>query len=341
MEQKRRQILIQLATSAAFASASSASMGSDTPEGRPKSGASVESFPATNIRVVVPYTAGGVVDVLGRLVAKHLQEKLGTNVIVENRTGAGGTIGAAAVAAAPADGHTLLIGATGPISVGKAIYPNLRYNPERDFTPIALLGRTPFVLVTNKDLPSRTLGELVAEARKKPGILTVGSAGNGTPQHIIAEMFMQAAGVKLLHVPYKGSPQAILDMLGGRISMMFDNPVNMLGHIQEKRLVALAQTGEGRLTVISDVPTLEEAGFAGLVATPWYGVLGPAGIPAPIAEQLNRLVNDALHQPDVAKKLAELGLSITAMSVPEFRRFLAAEGPKWSSAAQRSGAMAN
>lgn len=295
--------------------------------------------PAGPIKIVVPYSAGGVTDVLGRMVARHLDETLGTTVIVENLTGAGGTLGSAAVATAKADGNTLLLGATGPISVGKELYPDLPYDPGRDFKPIAMIGLAPFIVVTNKEQRFKTIGELVAATKQdKAEPVTYGSAGNGTPQHIIGEMFKQATGAQLAHVPYRGSAPAIQDLLGNHIKLMFDNPVNLVGHIKSGRLIPLAQTGAKRLPVIADVPTLSEAGLTGFVATPWYGILAPAGIPADVAQRLNSEINSLLRKPDIVAKLAELGLESTPMSLEELDTFLGKEAIKWGEAARRSNA---
>lgn len=290
------------------------------------------TWPDKPIKLIVPYSAGGVTDVLGRLVAKHLQDVLKVPVVVDNVTGAGGTIGSAQVAKAPADGSTLLLGATGPISVGKALFPTLAYDPDKDFKPIALLGVTPFVAVTNKSTGFKTLKDVVDAAKHAPGKLSYGSAGNGTPQHIIGEMFKQASGTSITHIPYRGSVPAIQDLIGGQIEFMIDNPVNLLAHIKAGTLVPLAQTGSRRLDALKDVPTMAEAGLPRFEATPWYGILAPRDIPPAIAQRLNEEINAYTQRPEVAAKLAELGMEVRPLSLADFAAFLQREGAKWSAA---------
>lgn len=294
------------------------------------------AWPTRPIKIVVPYPAGGVVDVLGREVARHLQDRLGKPVLVENITGAGGTIGSTTVAKAPADGYTLLLGATGPISVGKVLYPDLPYDPKKDFKPIALLGLAPFILVTHKESRFGTVSALIAESKKNRLPVNYGSAGNGTPQHIIGEMFNSATGARLTHVPYRGSMPAIQDLMGKQIDLMFDNPVNLVEHIKSGRLLPLAQTGSKRLSVLPNVPTLREAGVSGFEATPWYGLLGPADMLPSVAQLLNDEINSYLRRPEVLAKWAQMGLESSPMPLAEFEAFLAGEGDKWTSAAKKS-----
>lgn len=290
------------------------------------------------IRIIVPYSAGAVTDMLGRLVAKNLSESLGVSVIVENRTGAGGTIGTDYVAKSTPDGLTLLLGATGPVSVGKALYPKLPYDPAKDLTPIALISRVPFVVVAHPDQPFKNIAEIVAAAKAKPNSITYGSAGNGTPQHIIGEMFKQATNTELTHVPYRGSAPATIDLLGNQVAIMFDNPGPLVQHIKTGRLKALAQTGPTRSAAFPDVPTMSEAGLKGFVATPWYGIMGPANMPPAISERLNKEINALLGKPDVLAALAEAGLTTSLMSLKEMRTFLDGESIKWGDAARRSNA---
>jgi len=300
-----------------------------------------KAWPERPVKLVVPYSAGGVVDVLGRMLAKSLEEDLGVPVVVENLTGAGGTIGAAAVARAQPDGHTLLVGATGPISVAKVLFPNLPYDPERDFRPIAMLGISPFVVVTNQSTGWTSVQDLVEASRRKPGTVSYGSAGNGTPQHIIGEMFKQATGASITHIPYRGSIPAIQDLIGGQIGLMFDNPVNLVSHIRSGNLVALAQTGSSRLPILPDVPTVAQAGAPGFDATPWYGLLAPRDVPPGIAQHLNERANAFLGRPEVVDKLASLGMSVQRMPLEELAAFLEQEGRKWSAAASAARAPAN
>jgi tripartite-type tricarboxylate transporter receptor subunit TctC len=296
------------------------------------------TYPKGSIKIVVPYSAGAVTDMLGRIIAMGLSESFGVSVIVENKVGAGGTIGTEQVANALPDGNTLLLGATGPVSVGKALYTQLRYDPAKDLTPIAIITRVPFVVVVHPDQPYKTIADLVAAAKAKPNDIVYGSAGNGTPQHIIGEMFKQSTNVQLMHVPYKGSAPATTDLLGNQVPLMFDNPGPLMQHIRNGKLRALAQTGERRSAALPDVPTMREAGVNGLIAAPWYGIMGPANMPPPITEKLNKEINAILRRPDVIARMQEMGLVPTPMSLPEVRQFLTNEAKVWGDATRKSNA---
>jgi len=296
------------------------------------------TYPKGSIKIVVPYSAGAVTDMLGRIIAMGLSESFAVSVIVENKVGAGGTIGTEQVANALPDGNTLLLGATGPVSVGKALYTQLRYDPAKDLTPIAIITRVPFVVVVHPDQPYKTIADLVAAAKAKPNDIVYGSAGNGTPQHIIGEMFKQSTNVQLMHVPYKGSAPATTDLLGNQVPLMFDNPGPLMQHIRNGKLRALAQTGERRSAALPDVPTMREAGVTGLIAAPWYGIMGPANMPPPITEKLNKEINAILRRPDVIARMQEMGLVPTPMSLPEVRQFLTNEAKVWGDATRKSNA---
>lgn len=297
-----------------------------------------EAYPKGPIKIIVPYAAGAVTDMLGRLVAKGLSDSMGVPVLVENRTGAGGTIGTELVAKSPPDGYTLLLGATGPVSVGKALYPKLGYEPSRDLTPLAIISRVPFVVVVHPDQPYRNVADLVAAARAKPNSIMYGSAGNGTPQHIIGEMFKQSANVQLTHVPYKGSAPATNDLLGNQIPLMFDNPGPLVQHIKAGKLRALAQTGEQRASSMPDIPTLRELGYKDMVAAPWYGIMGPGNMPSAISERLNKEINAVLQRPDIVERLTAAGLTTSIMSLDQAKTFLAGEARQWGEATRKSNA---
>ena len=224
-------------------------------------------------------------------------------------------------------------GRPGRSSVGKNLYPKLGYDPAKDLTPIAIISRVPFVVVVHPERPYKSIAELVAAAKAKPNSIAYGSAGNGTPQHIIAEMFKQATDTELSHIPYKGSAPATVDLLGNQIAVMFDNPGPLVQHIKAGRLRPLAQTGPTRTAAMPDVPTMQEAGLKGFVATPWYGVIAPGNLPGPIAERLNREINAALRKPEVVAQLREAGLTTSLMSLAESKAFLAEEARKWGDAA--------
>lgn len=299
---------------------------------------SQDAYPKGSIKIVVPYSAGAVTDALGRIIAMGLNESFGVTVIVENKVGAGGTIGTEQVALSPPDGYTLLLGATGPVSVGKALYPQLRYDPATDLTPLAIITRVPFVVVVHPDQPYKNIADLIAAAKAKPNSIAYGSAGNGTPQHIIGEMFKQSANVQLIHIPYKGSAPATTDLLGNQVPLMFDNPGPLMQHIRNGKLRVLAQTGDRRSAALSDVPTLRELGFTGLVAAPWYGIMGPGNMPPAIAEKLNKEINAVLRRPDIIARMQEMGLVATPMSLAETKQFLTNEAKVWGEATRKSNA---
>ncbi|WP_197523938.1 tripartite tricarboxylate transporter substrate binding protein [Cupriavidus sp. USMAHM13] len=291
------------------------------------------AYPERPIRLVVPYAPGATTDALARLVGQSLQARLGQPVVVENRPGAGGTIGTDYAAKAPADGYTLLLGAVGPVSVGRALYPSLPYDPQRDLAGVGLVGSVPFILVAGKrGQRLASLPALLSAARAAPDTIAYGSAGNGTPQHIIGAMFAQASGVRLLHSPYKGSGPAINDLLGGQIALMFDSPVPLLPHIRAGSVVPLAQTGARRSASLPDVPTLAEQGMRGFDAAPWYGIMVPAAVPADIVVRLNRELDAVLAEPQVRQRLLALGVEAQALDVPAFRRFLAQAQARWTAA---------
>jgi tripartite-type tricarboxylate transporter receptor subunit TctC len=298
----------------------------------------VYSYPKGPIKIVVPYSAGAVTDALGRIIAMGLSESFGVSVIVENKVGAGGTIGSEQVALSSPDGYTLLLGATGPVSVGKALYPQLRYDPAKDLTALAIITRVPFVVVVHPDQPYKNIADLITAAKAKPNTIAYGSAGNGTPQHIIGEMFKQSANVQLMHVPYKGSAPATTDLLGNQVPLMFDNPGPLMQHIRTGKLRVLAQTGDRRSAALSDVPTMREVGVAGLVAAPWYGIMGPGNMPPAIAEKLNKEINTVLRRPDVITRMQEMGLTATPMSLVEAKQFLTNEAKVWGDATRKSNA---
>jgi len=297
-----------------------------------------DTYPKGAIKIVVPYSAGAVTDALARIVAMGLSESFGVSVIVENKVGAGGTIGTEQVAFSPPDGYTLILGATGPVSVGKALYPQLRYDPAKDLTPIAIITRVPFVVVVHPDQPYKNIADLIAAAKLKPNSIAYGSAGNGTPQHIIGEMFKQSANVQLLHVPYKGSAPATTDLLGNQVPLMFDNPGPLMQHIRNGKLRALAQTGDRRSAALPDVPTLREVGITGLVAAPWYGILGPGNMSPAVAEKLNKEINAVLRRPDVIARMQEMGLVASPMTLAETKQFLINEAKVWGDATRKSNA---
>ena len=295
-------------------------------------------YPNKPIRLVVPFPAGGTTDVMGRLIGQQLSVRLGQQFVIDNRPGAGGSIGTDIVAKAPADGYTLLLGGVATQSINPSLYARLPYDAVKDFAAVSLLATLPNVLVVNPSLPVRSVQELVALAKAKPGTLTFASGGNGTTHHLSGELFKRMAGVDMTHVPYKGNAPAIADVLGGQVSMMFDNIGNSLPHIKAGKLRALAVTGAVRAPVLPSLPTLSELGFTGFNITSWFGLFAPAGTPQPILERLNIEVNRALHDKQVRELLAGEGIEAQGNTPEQFRVFLQAEAVRWAKLVKESGA---
>ena len=296
------------------------------------------SFPSKAITVVVPYPPGGTSDIIPRLIAPHLSQSLGVPVIVENRAGANGSIGATAVAKAKPDGYTLLLAPTGVLAINQFLYKALQYNPEKDFTPITNAASTPNMLVVNSMVPANNLAELIALAKSKPGALNFASAGNGSTSHLCGELLKSLAGIDMQHVPYKGVAPAQADLLAGQVSMMCDNFSNVIQPVRAGRLRAIAVADKTRHPQAPDVPTGAEAGLPGFEAGVWYGFVAPAPTPKPVIDKLNSEIARALHNPAVADKLHELGLTIVADSPEQFGKFIEAETAKWRRVVQTSGA---
>ena len=299
--------------------------------------ARAQSYPDRPVRLVVPFPPGGPTDIVARPLAQALGEALKQPVIVENRGGTGGSIGADVVAKAPADGYTLLMGTVGTSAINAALYRSLPHDPVRDFTPIALVASSPVVLVVNTASGIGSVGELVAKAKSSPGTVIFGSAGNGTPGHLTGEMFASAAGVKLQHVPYKGSAPAITDLLGNQIPAMFDPLQSVIQHVRGGKLRALATSGRTRSAALPNVPTFDEAGVKGFESTAWWAVFGPANMPVEIAARLRREIERIARSDAFREQLASLGVQATSepVSLAEFQK---QEVARWGKAVRDSGA---
>ncbi|HPU49985.1 MAG TPA: tripartite tricarboxylate transporter substrate binding protein [Burkholderiaceae bacterium] len=288
-----------------------------------------QKWPEKPIRIVVGFAPGGFTDVLARLVGQKLQERLGQAVPVENRPGAAGTLGADIVAKAAPDGYTLLLGHSNSNSVAPALYPKLPYDVIRDFTPIIRVATTPLLLAVGPGVAAKDVQSFIALARSKPNGLTFASSGNGSAQHLAAARFMVATGVQMTHVPYKGSGQAIVDLLGGNVDLNFDSPPNILPHFKAGKLKVLAITSERRSPLMPDVPTLAEAGVPNAEMLQWFALLAPAGLPAPILQRLNAEVAAILKQPDVVSSIASQGGEIIGGSPKDFSDFLPRDTAAW------------
>jgi tripartite-type tricarboxylate transporter receptor subunit TctC len=286
-------------------------------------------FPKQPIRMVVTFPPGGSADAVVRMLVPRLNERLGQQVVVDNRPGAGGNIGLSLVAKAPADGYTLGVGAAGALSANSSLYAHMPFDPAKDFKPVSMLAAIPFVLIGHPSLPARTQKELVALARAQPGKLAIAHGGNGTAMHLSAALFSQMADVKLVEVPYKGSGPAALDVLAGNVPLAVVDLPSALQHIKAAKLVAYAVTSPQRLAQLPEVPTASEAGLAGYDSTGWFGVVAPAGTPAAIVQRLNAEITAALRDEQIAASMRNLGVE-PAPSAPEvFEAYIRSEAQKW------------
>ena len=300
-----------------------------------------QTFPAKPIRLVVPFAPGGGSDVLARIVGQKLTESTGQPVIVDNRPGAGGNIGTDMVAKATPDGYTLVLGVVGPISINVSLFKSLPYDPLRDLAPITQAVAVTNMLVVHPSLGVSTVKELIALAKAKPGALTFASGGTGTAGHLAGELFNTMAGVKMAHVPYKGSGPAMIDLLSGQVGLFFDNMPSAYPQAKVGRLRALGVTTAKRSPAAPQVPTIAEAGLQGYEATNWYGFLAPGGTPKPIIDKLHAEIVRILQTPEVKEKLAALGADVIGNTPQEFAKVIASEIPKYRKLVKESGATAN
>lgn len=298
--------------------------------------AGAQDFPKQPLRIIVPFAAGGSVDISSRLVATALSEDLGQPVVVENRVGAGGRIGAAAVAKAPADGYTLLAGSSGSLTAMEAVAKNLPYLVLRDFVPVALINVTPMAVVVGSGSSAKTFAELVAQAKDKPGTLGMASAGLGTSNHLGIELLQSVTGVKFLHIPYKGSGQALSDLLAGQVPTMVDQIASSMNHVRSGKLRILAVMTSTRSSVLPDAPTLKELGYDGVEAASFTGILAPTGTPPAIVDRLQRAVLKSAARPDVVQRFKELGADPRAIGSTEFLAFIKADLERWKAVAAKA-----
>ena len=287
-----------------------------------------QPYPARPIRVIVPYPPGGGTDTAARLVGQKIAASLGRQVIVENRPGANGNIGTDALAKAAPDGYTLGMATPGPVTAGKTLYPSLPYDPERDLAPVILVNASPNVLATHPSVPARSVRELIALAKAKP--LHVGVSTVASVQHLLAEMFNHAAGLKMQIVPYKGGAQVATDVIGGQIESLWSVLPVVLPPIQNGRLIAIAVASEKRSALLPEVPTMAESGWPTVVATAWNGVVAPAGTPKAIVDQLNAAIGSALKAPDITERFAAIGMEAIGGSADAFSAFLRADMARWA-----------
>jgi tripartite-type tricarboxylate transporter receptor subunit TctC len=302
------------------------------------SGAALAAFPDKPIRLIVPFPPGGAADVMARGMAQRMGQELGQQIIIDNRGGAGGTTAAEAAAKSPADGYTLFFGTMGTQAINAALYPKLRYDPLKDFAPISLTHITPRVLVVGPSVQAKTISELIALAKRKPGGLTYGSAGNGSSSHLSGALFEMLAGVDMVHVPYKGSSPLLVDVLAGRVDMTFDSYTVYEEHIKAGKVRVLGVTSKARVAALPQVPTIAESGLKGYDVSNWLGVLAPAGTPKDVIATLHAALGRAMATPALRTQMAALGIEPTFGSPEDFSALIRAELPKWAEIVKKSGA---
>jgi tripartite-type tricarboxylate transporter receptor subunit TctC len=297
-----------------------------------------QAYPSKAIRLVVPFPPGGPADILSRAIGQKLTDSWGQQVVVDNRAGAGGAIGSEIVAKSAPDGYTLLMGFVGTHAINPSLYSKLPYDNVRSFEPVSLVATATIILVLHPSVSAKSVAELISLAKSKPGELTFGSPGNGTPQHLAGELFNTMSGVKMTHVPFKGAVPAINDLLGGRISLIFSSAPPALPHVQTGKLRALAVTSAKRSAVAPDLPTVSESGLSGFEVINWYGVLAPAGTQKGIVDKLNAEIVKIMKMADVKERLSSVGIEGFSSTPAQFAAFIKNETAKWAKVVKFSGA---
>jgi tripartite-type tricarboxylate transporter receptor subunit TctC len=297
-----------------------------------------QAYPSKPVKLIVPFPPGGVPDIVGRVIAQSLSERLGQPVIVDNRAGAAGTVGVEAAAKSPGDGYTLVLGTTGTLASAPSLYPTLGYDPVSSFTPVSLLITAPFHIVVHPSVPAGSLSELIGFAKSRAGQLNFGSVGNGSPPHIAGEMFKSAAGVDLVHVPYKGLPSAITDLVTGRIHIMFNQLAPFQSHVHAGKLKVLAVAAPNRAPQLPSVPTAAESGLPGYEVSIWFGLLVPRGTPGEVVTKLNAEVLKVLSMKAVHDSLVGQGFEPAGSSPEQFSALIISEATRWARAIRSSGA---
>ena len=304
--------------------------------GAPLSAPAAESFPTRPIRLIVPYAPGGNVDITARTIGPGLGEALGTTVVVDNRPGGGGNLGATLVARAAPDGYTLLMGSSGPLSINVIVFKDVPYDSARDFAPISAVHVVPLVLLASQKSPIASVQDLVTRAKANPGKVTMASAGAGTTNHFAIELFASMTGTRPLHVPYKGSGPALTELLGGQVETMIDQLTSSMGYVRDGRVKLLAVTGRKRSPALPNTPTLDESGLKGYEASTYIGIVAPAGVPQTVVTRLNDGVRKVMATPDVLERLRALGTEPGASSPQEFRKMIVDELDKWRDVARKA-----
>jgi tripartite-type tricarboxylate transporter receptor subunit TctC len=295
-----------------------------------------DDYPTHPIRLIVPFAAGGAADSVARIVGKRVGDALGQTVVVEDRGGGGGIIGTEIVRNSDADGYTLLLGQSGPISINPGIYPKLPYDPEKDFAPISMTTAYPYILVVNPSLGVKTVAEFVALAKSKPGQLNYGTAGVGASNHLLTELFDGKAGIKMTHIPYRGTSLAVADLISGQVQVVFADPVSALAQVRAGTLTALAVTSKDRSPVAPDLPTIAESGYPGFDAIAWHGILAPAGTPPAIIDRLHAEIVKALKDPETIKLIEAQAIQVVGNSPQAFAGFIKQDIVLWKDVAQQA-----
>ena len=300
--------------------------------------ASAQQYPARPVRVYIPFTAGSAADIIMRALEPQMREKLGQSFIIDNRGGAGGNIAAELTAKSAPDGYTIMMGTIGTHAINYSLYSKLPYHPQRDFAPVELVGESPNILVINPYVPAKSIKELIALGNAKPGQLNYGSSGAGTSVHLSAELFSTMAGIKMVHVPYKGATEALTALLAGQLDLMFASLSSAIPLVKAGRLRAFAVTGARRSPSIPELPTMSEAALPGYAATAWYGLLGPAGMPPAAVSALSNAARAALQTQEGKDRLFASGVEVRTMPPDEFARYIDSEIKKWAQVVKASGA---
>jgi tripartite-type tricarboxylate transporter receptor subunit TctC len=304
------------------------------------SSAHADVYPSRPIRFVVAFPPGGGTDIIARSIAQKLAERLARQVLVDNRPGAGGNIGTDIVAKSAPDGYTMLMGSAGPLAINSSLFASMPFDPQRDLAPVTLAASTPNLLVVHPSLKVATVKELVELARAHPGEINFASSGHGTPAHLAGELFNSMAGVKLVHVPYKGAAPALADLLGGQVQLMFSTMPPALPHVKDGKLRALAVTSAKRSPATPNLPTVDEAALPGFEANTWHGVVLPAGTQPAIIARLNREIVAILHLPEIVERLSSQGAEPVGSTPEEFAAYIRSETKKWAKVVRESGAKA-
>ena len=301
-------------------------------------GAFAQAWPTKPIRVVVPFPPGGGTDIIARETSQKVAAATGWTLVIDNKPGAGGNLGVDAVAKAPADGYTIVLGQTSNLAINPTLYAKMPYDSQKDLAPIVLVANAPLVMVTSATSPFKTLADAVAAAKAKPGALNFASPGNGTVAHLTSELFQKAAGIQTQHVPYKGAAQALTDVISGNVELYMSSVPTLLGQIKQGKLRPLAVTSAKRVDDLPNVPTINESGYKGFDAVTWFGLLAPAGTPKDVIAKLNAEFNKALQQPELRKKLGDEGADPAGGTPEQFAALIKDEIPRWGKVVKESGA---